>query len=268
MNFALILLIALLVTGGIWLLDIVYFKKQRAVGAKEPLLIEYAKSFFPVILIVFLLRSFLVEPFRIPSGSMIPSLKVGDFILVNKYTWGIRLPVANIKIKDVSQPQRGDVMVFRYPVDPSLDYIKRVIGLPGDKVTYTADKRLLINDQAIPFKFERDYNYIKPGLNSVNAKLYREQLGTHRHAVLVQADDPPVRAEQVRPFQYRANCDYNDRGFVCTVPPGHYFMMGDNRDDSTDSRYWGFVPNENIVGKAFFVWMNFSDLGRIGTSID
>ena len=199
---------------------------------------------------------------------MIPSLKVGDFILVNKYTWGIRLPVANIKIKDVSQPQRGDVMVFRYPVDPSLDYIKRVIGLPGDKVTYTADKRLLINDQAIPFKFERDYNYIKPGLNSVNAKLYREQLGTHRHAVLVQADDPPVRAEQVRPFQYRANCDYNDRGFICTVPPGHYFMMGDNRDDSTDSRYWGFVPNENIVGKAFFVWMNFSDLGRIGTSID
>ena len=268
MNFALILLIALLVTGGIWLLDIAFFKKQRAVDAKEPLLIEYAKSFFPVILIVFLLRSFLVEPFRIPSGSMIPSLKVGDFILVNKYTWGIRLPVANIKIRDVSQPQRGDVMVFRYPVDPSLDYIKRVIGLPGDKVTYTADKRLLINDQAIPLKFERDYNYIKPGLNSVNAKLYREQLGTHRHAVLVQADDPSVRAEQVRPFQYRANCDYNDRGFVCTVPPGHYFMMGDNRDDSTDSRYWGFVPNEHIVGKAFFVWMNFSDLKRIGTSID
>ena len=268
MNFALILLIALLVTGGIWLLDIFYFKKQRSADAKEPLLIEYAKSFFPVILIVFFLRSFLVEPFRIPSGSMIPSLKVGDFILVNKYTWGIRLPVANHKIMDVNQPQRGDVMVFRYPVDPSLDYIKRIIGLPGDKIEYTADKRLRINDQPIPMEFEREYDYIKPGLNTVNAKLYREQLGTHRHSVLVQPDDPPVRAEQVSPFQHRTNCDYNDRGFVCVVPPGHFFTMGDNRDDSTDSRYWGFVPERHIVGKAFFVWMNFSDFGRIGTSID
>ena len=268
MNFALILLIALLVTGFIWLLDIVYFKKQRSADAKEPLLIEYAKSFFPVILIVFFLRSFLVEPFRIPSGSMIPSLKIGDFILVNKYTWGIRLPVANIKIKDINQPQRGDVMVFRYPVDPSLDYIKRVVGLPGDKVEYTASKHLLINGKPVPMEFERDYDYTKAGLNSINAKLFREQLGSHQHKVLVQPDDPPVRAEQVRPFQHRTNCDYNDHGFVCVVPPGHYFMMGDNRDDSTDSRYWGFVPNDHIVGKAFFVWMNFSDFGRIGTAID
>ncbi len=267
MNFALILLIALVATGLIWLLDIIYFKKQRSADAKEPLIIEYAKSFFPVILIVFFLRSFLVEPFRIPSGSMIPSLKIGDFILVNKYTWGIRLPVANIKIADINQPQRGDVMVFRYPVDPSVDYIKRVVGLPGDKIEYTAEKHLLVNGHAVPLVFERDYEYFK-GLNSINSKIYREQLGKHNHAILLQPDDPPVRAEQVHAFPHRANCDYNDRGFVCTVPPGQYFMMGDNRDDSTDSRYWGFVPNDHVVGKAFFVWMNFSDFGRIGTTIE
>jgi signal peptidase I len=268
MNFALILLIALLVTGFIALLDMVYFKKHRDPTEKEPLLIEYAKSFFPVILIVFALRSFVMEPFRIPSGSMIPTLKVGDFILVNKYTWGIRLPVANLKVREINQPQRGDVMVFRYPVDPSLDYIKRVVGLPGDKIEYTQDKRLVINGKKVPWKYEHDFDYTKAGLNSVSAKLYEEQLGEHKHAVLVQPEDPPVHAEQVRSFQNRANCDYNDRGFVCVVPPGHYFMMGDNRDDSTDSRYWGFVPDENIVGKAFFVWMNFSDFGRIGKSID
>lgn len=267
MNFALILLIALIVTGFIWLLDILYFKKQRTANAKEPLIIEYAKSFFPVILIVFFLRSFLFEPFRIPSGSMIPSLKIGDFILVNKYTWGIRLPVANIKIKDINQPQRGDVMVFRYPVDPSIDYIKRVVGLPGDKIEYTADKRLLVNGQAVPMTFERDHEYNK-GLNNINAKIYREQLGEHKHAILIQPDESPVRAEQVQAFPHRANCDYNNRGFICTVPPGQYFTMGDNRDDSTDSRYWGFVPNDHVVGKAFFVWMNFSDFGRIGTTIE
>jgi len=267
MNFALILLIALIVTGAIWLLDIVYFKKQRGPKDKEPLLIEYAKSFFPVILLVFLVRSFWVEPFRIPSGSMIPSLKVGDFILVNKYTWGIRLPVANKKIMDINQPQRGDVMVFRYPVDPSLDYIKRIVGLPGDKVEYTADKRLLINDKPIPWDFQKDYEYVK-NLQSINAKLYQEQLGEHKHQTLVLPDEPAVRAEQVSTFPQRSNCDYNNQGFVCTVPPGHYFMMGDNRDDSTDSRYWGFVPDDHIVGKAFFVWMNFSDFSRIGTSID
>lgn len=268
MNFALILLIALLVTGAIWLLDIAFLKKHRKAEDKEPLLIEYAKSFFPVILIVFALRSFLVEPFRIPSGSMIPTLKVGDFILVNKYTWGIRLPVANVKILEISQPKRGDVMVFRYPVDPSLDYIKRVVGLPGDKVEYTRDKRIYINGQLVKWTFEHDFDYAKAGFNMVNAKLYREQLGEHKHAILVQPEDPPVRAEQVRPFQGRSNCDYNDHGFVCTVPAGHYFTMGDNRDDSTDSRYWGFVPDGHLVGKAFFVWMNFSDFGRIGTTID
>ncbi len=268
MNFALIMLIALLVTGAIWLLDLLVLRKRRAADRKEPLLVEYSKSFFPVILIVFMLRSFLVEPFRIPSGSMIPTLRVGDFILVNKYAWGIRLPVANLKLIEIGQPQRGDVAVFKYPVDPSLDYIKRIVGLPGDTVEYTQDKRLFINGKPVPTLYEADYTYTKAGLNRVSARLYREQLGGHRHAILVQPDEPPVRLEQVRAFQGRANCDYNERGLRCTVPAGHYFVMGDNRDDSTDSRYWGFVPDANIVGRAFLVWMNFDDFSRIGTSID
>ena len=267
MNFALIMFIALVVTGAIWLLDHFVLRKQRAAGAKEPLLVEYSKSFFPVILLVFLLRSFLVEPFRIPSGSMIPTLRAGDFILVNKYTWGIRLPVVNRKIIDINQPQRGDVVVFRYPVDPSLDYIKRIVALPGDRITYR-DKQLSINGEPVKLEFVRPFDYTKAGLNNVVAKLYTEQLGNHRHQTLIQPDEPPVRMEGVRVFQHRENCDYNESGFTCVVPPGHYFAMGDNRDDSTDSRYWGFVPDENIVGKAFLIWMNFDDFGRIGKSID
>jgi len=267
MNFALIMLIALVVTGAIWLADHFFLRKGRAKDAKEPLLVEYSKSFFPVILVVFLLRSFLVEPFRIPSGSMIPTLRAGDFILVNKYTWGIRLPVINKKIIELNQPQRGDVAVFRYPVDPSLDYIKRIVGLPGDRVTYR-DKQLSINGEPVKLDFVRPYDYTKPGLNNVVARLYTEQLGRHRHQTLVQPDEPTVRLEGVRVFQHRENCDYNENGFSCVVPPGHYFAMGDNRDDSTDSRYWGFVPDENIVGRAFLIWMNFDDFGRIGKSID
>jgi signal peptidase I len=267
MNFALLMLIALIITGVIWLVDHLLFKPKRAAGEKEPLLVEYSRSFFPVILIVFLLRSFLVEPFRIPSGSMIPTLQAGDFILVNKYAWGIRLPVINKKIFEVGQPQRGDVMVFRYPVDPSLDYIKRIVGLPGDRVSYM-DKQLTINGQPVKMEFLRPYDYVKPGLNNVVARLYREHLGSHVHEVLIQPDEPPVRLEGVRVFRYRDHCDYNERGFTCVVPPGHYFAMGDNRDDSTDSRYWGFVPDENIVGRAFLIWMNFDDFGRIGKSIE
>lgn len=268
MNFALIMLIALVVTGAIWLWDHFLGRKRRAAEAKEPILVEYAKSFFPVILVVFLLRSFLVEPFKIPSGSMMPTLLVGDFILVNKYTYGIRLPVINLKILDVNPPQRGEVMVFRYPEDPSLDYIKRIVGLPGDRVVYR-NKRLTINGTPVAAEDQgKEYSYVKGGLNYISAKHYLERLGNHNHAILVLPDLPTVRLDDVRSFPSRANCDYTEDGFSCVVPPGHYFMMGDNRDDSNDSRYWGFVPDRNIVGKAFMIWWNFNDFKRIGQSIN
>lgn len=266
MNFALIMLIALVVTGVIWLTDHLFWRPRRATGAKEPLLVEYSRSFFPVILAVFLLRSFLVEPFKIPSGSMMPTLLVGDFILVNKYAYGIRLPVANVKVADVGAPQRGDVMVFRYPEDPSLDYIKRVVGLPGDRIVYR-DKRLSINGVPVKLGQPQDYSYTKSGLNYVTARNYRETLGAHAHQTLVQPDAPVVRLDDVHPFPYRENCRYNESEIACLVPPGHYFMMGDNRDESNDSRYWGFVPDRNIVGKAFLIWWNFGDFKRIGQSI-
>jgi signal peptidase I len=268
MNFALIMFVALVVTGAVWLVDHFFLRKNRGKDAKEPLLVEYSKSFFPVILVVFLLRSFLVEPFRIPSGSMVPTLQVGDFILVNKFTWGIRLPVINRKILEVGQPQRGDVMVFRFPEDPSIDYIKRVVGLPGDRVVYTADKRLYINGDLVKWQLEGDLDYQEAGLNIAHGKLYREQLGQHAHTSLILGDRPPLMLQGVRAFPHRGNCDYNQEGFSCSVPAGHYFMMGDNRDASQDSRYWGFVPDENIVGRAFLIWMNFKDFGRIGKSID
>jgi len=278
MNFALILLIALVVTGLIWLFDHLFLAKGRAAEAKLPLLVDYSKSFFPVILIVFLLRSFLVEPFKIPSGSMLPTLLIGDFILVNKFEYGIRLPVINRKVIDLSDPKPGDVMVFRYPSDPSLDYIKRVVGLPGDVVEYL-DKRLIINGKPIDIQREGSYEYTAQGLNFVQGATWREKLGEHSHIAMTQDDMPPVIVHQVEGnFAYRDNCTYNDRGFKCTVPDGHYFMLGDNRDASNDSRYWGFVPEQNIVGRAFFIWWNFDDFlnslksfskpARIGHSIE
>ena len=259
MNFALLLFSLLVVTAIVSALDLVYFGKHRAAGAREPWWIEYAKSFFPVILIVFLLRSFLVEPFKIPSGSMIPTLLVGDFILVNKYTYGIRLPVINKKIIDINEPERGDVMVFRYPEDPSVDYIKRVVGLPGDKIAY-ADKRLSINGREVPRKEAGDY-LLKDRIQYLNQ--YTETLGKVDHTILLDTSEPAA-PPYVKQFPQRENCIYNNRGMTCTVPPGHYFMMGDNRDNSRDSRVWGFVPEANIVGKAFFIWFNFSELRRFG----
>ena len=268
MNFALILFIALAITGGIWLLDALVLKRNREKGENEPLLVEYAKSFFPVILVVFTLRSFLVEPFKIPSGSMMPTLLIGDFILVNKYTYGIRLPVINKKVVELNSPERGDVMVFRYPSDPSLDYIKRVVGVPGDVVEYR-NKQLSINGQPVPSTNTGTYNYVGNGLNYITAMVYNERLNGVGHTMMTEPGKPAVFPPQVVDFPYRENCSYNaeGEGFVCKVPAGHYFMMGDNRDASNDSRYWGFVPDRNIVGKAFYVWMNFDDFGRIGTSI-
>jgi signal peptidase I len=259
MNFALILFVLLVVTAAVAAADRLYFAGRRGAGGKEPWWIEYPKSFLPVILIVFLLRSFVVEPFRIPSGSMIPTLLVGDFILVNKFTYGIRLPIVNWKMIELHQPSRGDVMVFRYPDDPSVDYIKRVIGVPGDTVSYL-NKRLAINGKELAVTPDGEYLHKR----ATYAKRYIETIDGRRHRILIE-DDAPAAVPYVKQFAFREKCTYNIEGFVCTVPPGHYFMMGDNRDNSADSRVWGFVPDENIVGKAFFIWFNFSELSRFGS---
>ena len=260
MSFALFLLILLLVTGAVWLLEIAWLRKSRPGESRQPWWVEYSISFFPVILIVFVLRSFLVEPFKIPSGSMIPTLLVGDFILVNKYTYGVRIPVLNKKVIEIGRPQRGDVMVFRYPEDPSVDYIKRVVGVAGDKVEYR-NKRLSINGEAVPMRQIEDY-LSKERMQF--SRRYVEKLGSAEHEILLE-DDVPAFVPQTRSFPFAGNCHYNTDGLTCTVPPGHYFMMGDNRDSSSDSRVWGFVPDENIVGKAFFIWLNLNELGRFGT---
>jgi signal peptidase I len=250
----------LVVSGAVWLLDLVLLRKRRKPDAKQPWWVEYSISFFPVILIVFLLRSFLVEPFKIPSSSMVPTLLVGDFIVVNKFTYGIRLPVVNRKVVELGSPARGDVMVFRYPEDPSLDYIKRVVGLPGDRVEYR-NKRLSINGRPVPFKQVEDY-LSKERMQF--SRRYVETLNSVGHEILLE-DDAPAFVAPSRAFPHAANCNYNMSGLACTVPPGHYFVMGDNRDNSSDSRVWGFVPDENIVGKAFFIWLNLNELGRFGT---
>jgi len=265
MNFPLILLVLLAITGVICLLDYFVWKKGRADGDSEPWWIEYPKSFFPIILIVFTLRSFIIEPFKIPSGSMIPTLLIGDFILVNKYTYGIRLPVINQKVWDMNDPKRGDVLVFRYPEDPSIDYIKRIVGVPGDVITYH-NKQLMINGEVIRMEYEGDYKYVESG-GYIYADRYSEYLNEESHAILINQDVKGIQFASVREFEFRENCKYQRTGFTCEVPPGNYFTLGDNRDSSSDSRYWGFVPEENIVGKAFMIWWNFSDLERVGLSI-
>ena len=293
-NFALILFVLTIVTGIIWFLDVFYLAKQRRVRAdaalaafdarnhqlkndgvkldgsgraaleadmlRQPTWIEYSGSFFPVIALVFFLRSFLYEPFKIPSSSMVPTLVVGDLILVNKFTYGIRLPIINKKIVEINQPQRGDVMVFKYPKDPSLDYIKRVVGVPGDKIVYK-NKRLSVNGKEVSYKPLPDY---LDDQHLTYSKQYLENLNGVAHKILNDERAPSYVANP-DPFPRRELCSYNIEGFACTVPSGHYFMMGDNRDNSLDSRYWGFVADENIVGKAFFVWMNLGNVGRIGS---
>lgn len=277
LNFAAVLLIFTVITGVIWFWDLIRGRRASATSAPgssatpaepkvEPAWLEIAKSFFPVILIVFMVRSFLIEPFKIPSGSMIPTLLIGDFILVNKFTYGIRLPVANKKIVPINQPQRGDVMVFRYPEDLSIDYIKRIVGVPGDKVEYR-NKRLTINGKLAPTEDGGNYLAVETDLQYQNLKLQTEELGAKVHRTLQNPDVPPVHLSSVQSFPHRENCTISEAGFSCTVPPGNYFMMGDNRDNSKDSRYWGFVPDENIVGKAFMIWWHWGKFSRIGQSI-
>lgn len=259
MMFALFMIVILVVTGLIWLFDILVLRKNRVAGADEPILVEYAKSFFPVILVVFLVRSFIVEPFKIPSGSMMPTLLAGDYILVNKFTYGLRVPILNNTFIEINHPSRGDVFVFHYPPEPSIDYIKRVVGLPGDKIRYQ-DKRLTINGQQLALQDVGAYEYVMSGLNIMTAKQYREQLGSVQHDILIHDvvgnyDSDAIGAKFA-----------NNEEIV--VPAGHYLAMGDNRDNSSDSRVWGFVPERNLVGKAFFIWMNFDQGSRIGSAIN
>jgi signal peptidase I len=276
MNFALILFLATVISGAVALADKLYFAKGRAADAREPWWIEYPKSFFPVLLIVFLLRSFLAEPFKIPSSSMRPTLEVGDFILVNKFSYGLRLPIVEQKIVPIADPKRGDVVVFRYPLNPSQDFIKRVIGVPGDSVVYK-DKRLTVNGTPWPQKSDGTYSYLE-GLRFETMTEFSERAdtgqGTKEHSAAADPTMPPVSPGQVRAFPGRENCDYNPdgSGFTCKVPAGHYFVMGDNRDRSDDSRYWGFVPDDHLRGRAFFVWFNWDDISslafkRVGSGI-
>ena len=293
-NFALLLFLAVVVTGAYWVAEKLYFLPQRRRAAErladehrkreeqwarqgikgdtvdlqaaqhkllmQPWWLDWTAGLFPVIFVVFILRSFLFEPFKIPSGSMIPTLRIGDLILVNKFHYGVRLPVIHTKILDNNAPERGDVMVFRYPPQPSLDYIKRVVGLPGDEVAYL-NKQLFINGEPVA-------KAPKPEFYDAGTMRYSlhfgETLGGKSYQTL-NDDDRPAFIPGAAEFPFKDQCRYSVEGVVCKVPAGHYFLMGDNRDNSLDSRYWGFVPEANIVGKAFFVWMNFGNLKRIGS---
>jgi signal peptidase I len=293
-NFSLLLFILTVVTLGYWLAERFAFRPAREAAAAQletqhaarraelgkqgisqvdgnvaeakgkmlaqPWWLDWTAGLFPVILIVFLLRSFLFEPFKIPSGSMIPTLLVGDLILVNKFDYGVRLPVINQKIIANKDPARGDVVVFRYPPDPRVDYIKRVVGLPGDEVSYL-NKVLTINGQRIDTKPLADF-YDEDSRRY--AQQFSEKLGDVEHQILIDKTRPAF-VPGAQNFPNSDACRYSGEGVTCKVPVGHYFMMGDNRDNSVDSRYWGFVPDRNLVGRAFFVWMNFGNLGRIGS---
>lgn len=261
----LFLLVGTLLTGAVWLLDKLVLRSARAEAStepstveltkdesNEPWYVEYSRSFFPVLLAVLLLRSFIAEPFRIPSGSMIPTLHIGDFILVNKFAYGLRAPVTHTKLLALGEPERGDVAVFRYPRDTRLDYIKRIVGLPGDRVAFKG-KRVFINGKAPEYKEIGVYETHGSDPNGVSVELTENFFGVE-HSILINPNRGNVEGEVV-------------------VPDGHYFVVGDNRDNSNDSRYWGFVPEENLVGRAMVIWMNWNidkgrvDFGRVGTVI-
>jgi signal peptidase I len=289
LDFSAVLLAITVVTGLVWAFDAAVLLPRRLAAARaagrdpattvEPGTVDYARSFFPVALVVLVLRAFVFEPFRIPSDSMMPTLLDGDFIIVNKYAYGLRLPVLNRKILATGEPQRGDVVVFRYPLDPSINFIKRLVGLPGDHVE-VRDNRIVINGQPVPLRLDGKFN---DGCY-MNLSLAEEQLGAHTH----QAIFCPVAIDR-QPSLPACNRS-GLRGYVCgdedapgylrtapwsgEVPAGQYLMMGDNRDNSDDGRSWGFVPEENLVGKATRIWFNWDPhragwplWGRVGSAI-
>ena len=243
MNFEAVLVLVTLLTGVTWVFD--WRRRRRGYTGAVSWWVDFSRSVFPVIFAVLIIRSFIIEPFRIPSGSMMPTLEAGDFIVVNKFGYGLRLPVGRQLLVPMGDPERGDVAVFRYPVDPSQDYIKRVVALPGDELVYR-NKQLSINGDPVPTKalgrWEGDPEFL----------LREEQIGKNWHQALV----------------------FNERGgrdFSFEVPENHYFVIGDNRDRSSDSRFWGPVPRDHFVGKAFFIWMSWNggiNWGRIGERID
>jgi signal peptidase I len=249
-DFALLLVVLTFLTGLIWAVDAWFLKPKRPAAAPEPTVVEYARSFFPVILLVLLIRSFLFEPFRIPSDSMMPTLLDGDFIFVNKFSYGLRLPVVNTRVVDIGSPQRGDVVVFRKPSDPSTNYIKRLVGLPGDTIE-VREKRVYVNGSLLPIEMDGIYE----GHDHGGARIGIERIGAVEHRVLLWPDR-------------------ESRGGIYVVPSGHYFFMGDNRDNSQDSRYpdVGYVPERNLVGKAVRIWFNWDGpkgpiWSRIGDAI-
>jgi len=293
-NFALLLFVLSFVTGLYWLAERFKFRPAREAAARnlevqdvarraelakmgiekvdgdiakarekllmQPWWLDWTAGLFPVIIVVFVMRSFLFEPFKIPSGSMIPTLHVGDLILVNKFHYGVRLPVLNVRVIENNPPARGDVVVFRYPVDPRLDYIKRIVGVPGDEVSYL-NAQLKINGQPVVTTPMGEV-YDDEGLRYMAQ--FTEEVDGKLHSIQRFPQVLPFNEAAPRQFPGRELCKYSSEGFVCTVPEGHYFVMGDNRDNSEDSRYWGFVPEENLVGRAFFIWMNFRNPSRIG----
>lgn len=255
MSFELILVIVTAVTGVIVFVDKMVWatkRKNAVVTEKEPMIIEYSRSLFPVFIIVLVLRSFVLEPFKIPSGSMYPTLQVGDFIVVSKFSYGVKLPVTQEKIIPVSLPKRGDVVVFKYPNDPSVDYIKRVIGLPGDEITYIG-KTVFLNGSPLVLKAIAKYTGTGSATNMTGVMEVEETFPSGKtHRVLIDSERTPRDMPTI------------------TVPEGEYFMMGDNRDYSNDSRFWGTVPQKNLKGKAFGIWMNWDEdveFDRIGTGI-
>lgn len=268
LDFGLILVVLLAVMLAVMLLDTLLLKPKRKKehgdlqAKKRPWYTDWAYSFFTVILFVFVLRSFVIEPFRIPSGSMLPTLESGDMIVVNKFTYGVRLPVIDKKIIAVGDPEKGDIIVFKYPPNPSEDYVKRVVGTPGDKISYDNNsKELRINGQLAAQ--EELGPYVNPEQQSHSPIMFREFLPGHQHRILKLPFKTAVVPGKDA-FLHSEDCEFSPQGFQCQVPEAHYFVMGDNRDNSQDSRFWGFVPDQNIVGKVFFIWMNFGELSRIG----